>query len=175
MTTVVHVWETPFFCVATSAKHDLPSTWDHARARLKPIPCRFPLQASSKFFSHLSGRNTAGPHMTGTGWRQIHGSTYERLQQQVLTEMKNPERRSRSGVCSIPIPAFQKGFLTLRKSSCIKRMHLPCSLEDEVWSRSVEGSGHQGLCSQLFHRLWRDQQTLKTIWDVTRKWDNDAF
>lgn len=43
-----------------------------------------------------------------------------RLQEQVVTEMKNPERRSRSGVYSIPIPALQKIFLTFRKSSCTK-------------------------------------------------------
>lgn len=141
------------------------------RARLKPVPCRFPLQTSSKFFSHHHGRAAVGPHITGTGWRQIHGSTYGTAAAGRNRDEKPWEKKQVWGL--------QHPHLCLTKELPYLQEIL-VQPEHPAWKvkcdpRSVGESGHQGLCSQLFHHLWRAQQTLKTIWDVTRKWDNDAF
>lgn len=52
--------------------------------------------------------------------------------------------------------------------------------EHEAWRvkcdpSPTEGSGHQSVCSGLPHLLQRAGQSLKIIWDATRKWNIDTL
>lgn len=172
VTTGVHAWDSPSFCVVLQPGRISPPRETTQEPGSSLFHAGFLCKCQVSFSVICQGGTAAGPHITETGWRQIHESTSEAAAAGTNRD-KKPWEKNWSGVCSIPIPALQKGFLTFRKSLCNKREHPAWKVKCDP--RSVEGSGHQSLCSQLFHRLWRAWQTPKTIWNVTRKWDNDAF
>ena len=79
-------------------------------------------------------RTTAGPHITGTGWRPIRGSTHE-PEGAGNKWYENFERSNRFGICGIPILTLQKATLLPGKPQAIRAS----SLESEVWPKPCWG------------------------------------
>lgn len=131
----------------------------------------FLCKPQARFLVICQRGTTVKPYLTGTGWRQICGSLHEPTVAGTKW-YENFERSSEFGGCSIPIPALQKSYLTIGKN--LKQRE--CQAWSGKWDpRPAEGSRLRGMCSELLHHLWRAEQSLKVIWDVTRKWDNDTF